>query len=137
MAMNRLNAAFLRRQYDDSILDITIALEALFIEGSDNSEVTHKLATRTAILCKHFPLDDFTSYQVFKACKKIYAFRSAIVHSKEKKDLDKSRNLKSDILPDITSVEAGIKILSHATNVLLNNSQFLNSEELDKLLFKG
>ncbi|MBK7970782.1 MAG: hypothetical protein IPK08_18700 [Bacteroidetes bacterium] len=33
VAIDRLNNAFLRRHIDDSILDITIALEALFIES--------------------------------------------------------------------------------------------------------
>ena len=136
VAINRLNIAFLRRHIDDSILDITIALEALFIESKENTEVTHKLSSRAAILCKLFPIESFTPFQVFKACKKIYRFRSAIVHSKEKKELDNSRNLKSDILPDITSVEAGIKILSHSINILLANPQFLNVEELDKSIFE-
>lgn len=135
VAIDRLNNAFLRRHIDDSIIDVTIALEALFIDSSENTEVTHKLSSRAAILCKLFPLDSFTPFQVFKACKKIYRFRSAIVHSKEKKELDKSRNLKSDILPDITSVEAGIKILSHSINILLCNPQFLIVEELDKNIF--
>lgn len=135
VAIDRLNNAFLRRHIDDSILDITIALEAIFIESNENTEVTHKLSSRAAILCKLFPIESLTPYQVFKACKKIYRFRSAIVHSKEKKELDKSRNLKSDILPDITSVEAGLNILSHSINILLANPQFLNVEELDKNIF--
>ncbi|MBK9046044.1 MAG: hypothetical protein IPL74_04855 [Bacteroidetes bacterium] len=135
VAIDRLNNAFLRRHIDDSILDITIALEALFIESKENSEVTHKLSFRAAILCKLFPIESLTPYQVFKACKRIYGFRSAIVHSKEKKELDKSRNLRSNILPDITSVEAGLKILSHSVNILLANPQFLQVEELDRNIF--
>lgn len=135
IAINRLNNAFLRRHMDDSILDITIALEALFIEASENTEVTHKLSTRVAILCKLFPLDSFTSFQIFKACKSIYSFRSAIIHSKEEKVLDKSRRITSTILPDITSVEAGIKILSHSIKILLMNPKFQNIEELDKIIF--
>jgi hypothetical protein len=135
IAINRLNNAFLRRHIDDSILDITIALEALFIDTNENTEVTHKLSTRVAILCKLFPLDSFTSFQIFKACKSIYSFRSAIIHSKEEKVLDKNRIIKSSNITEITSVEAGIKILSHSIQILLMNPKFQNIEEIDKIIF--
>ncbi len=135
VAITRLNNAFLRRNMDDSILEITIALEALFIESKDNSEVTYKFSTRAAILCKLFPIESFSPFQVFKACKNIYKFRSAIVHSKELKEVDGSKMLKSNIHPNISTIEAGIKILSHSVNILLANPQFLNVEELDKSIF--
>ncbi|MBK7970783.1 MAG: hypothetical protein IPK08_18705 [Bacteroidetes bacterium] len=81
-----------------------------------------------AILCKLFPIESLTQYQVSNLVKMCKGFRSAIVHSKEKKELDKSRNLRSNILPDITSVEAGLKTLSHSVNILLANPQFLQVE---------
>ncbi|GAB3508976.1 hypothetical protein [Emticicia fontis] len=136
VAINRLNNSFLRKHIDDSILDITMALEALFIEGSENSEVTHKLAIRVAVLCKLFPINSLTSFQIFKICKKIYSFRSAIIHSKEKKDLDKNRIIKAEAFPEISSVEAGIKILSHSINILLKNPEYLKPENIDSKIFE-
>ena len=54
----RLNAAFLRRDEEDSILDVTIGLEALLV--TDKGENTHKLAMHLAALCKLEPFQNYT-----------------------------------------------------------------------------
>jgi len=75
----RLNAAHLRKDEADSILDVTIALEALL--GDDvKTEMTHKLAMRVAALSVLEPFAEGNPSEVFGFVKKIYAYRSAIVH---------------------------------------------------------
>ena len=55
IASRRLNLAMLRSTEEDSIIDVTIGLEALLVEDGGKGEITHKLATRLAALSKMRP----------------------------------------------------------------------------------
>lgn len=89
IAINRLNQCFVRDNEEDSVLDSTIALEALFSDGG-NQEITHKLAMRAAALSKLDENFGDSPIEVFNNVKKIYGYRSAIIHGS--KDLEKKES---------------------------------------------
>ncbi|MCP4177780.1 MAG: hypothetical protein GY756_08445, partial [bacterium] len=79
IATHRLNLCFLRDNEEDSVIDATIALEVLLSDGS-HQEMTHKLSLRVAALSKLTNSMQEKPNEVFENVKKIYAYRSAIVH---------------------------------------------------------
>lgn len=108
LAARRLNSAFLRKEETDSILDTTIALEAIFSD-ENRSEMTYKLAIRLAGLCKLEPFEEYTPLQVFDICKKVYDYRSAVVHGSE--SAIKKNMIKIEDKESIPAVILGIKVL--------------------------
>ena len=82
-AAKRLNASYLRREEEDSVIDVCIGLEALFV-GKERGEITHKLATRLATLWAAEPKAGLSPYEAFSATKSLYDYRSAVVHGSRK-----------------------------------------------------
>ncbi|QMV18757.1 hypothetical protein GOB94_08730 [Granulicella sp. 5B5] len=78
LAIRRLNQAFLREDEHDSILDITIGMEALLSDSSE--EITHKLALRLAAVVSKSEVSDLSARTIFKEVKLVYRFRSAVIH---------------------------------------------------------
>lgn len=80
LAARRLGRASLRERRDDVIIDLCIALEAMF--GNDGGgEIVHKLATRTAAAVTFGgTLPEHSAPDLFRYVKKIYQYRSAVVH---------------------------------------------------------
>jgi len=95
IAAKRLNAAYLRKDEADSILDVTIALEALLGDEA-KTEMTHKLALRLAALSVIEPFKEEKPPEVFGFVKKIYAYRSAIVHGSKKSETKRTIALKNN-----------------------------------------
>ncbi len=133
LSAKRLNAAFLRKSEEDSILDVTIGLEAL-LAGSSRSEVTHKLSMRAAAICKinHFP--KLNPNEVFKACKKIYDYRSAVVHGSKKPESRRIIQIEDSI--DIPAILLGIDLLRHIIVTLVKYPDYLDSQKLDLILLE-
>ncbi len=134
LAAKRLNAAFLRRDEEDSILDVTIALESLLVSDS-KSEITHRLAMRVAALCKLEPFEDYTPEKVFWACKRIYDFRSAVAHGG--KHVEKSRIIKVAEQKELRAVRLGIDLLRHIVRSLCKRPEYLQAEKLDNFLLSN
>ena len=135
IASRRLNAAYLRRSEEDSILDITIGLEALLVKDGKTGEITHKLAMRLAAVCKMQPFETYTPSEVFALCKKIYDFRSAVAHGTHEVDKkryldDKQKNVKVPI------VEVALALLRHALTFFCSHNEFLDSQKLDMSLLE-
>ncbi len=81
LAGRRLSAAMLREEDDDRILDLLIGLEAVLGDG-DKSEMTHKLALRTAAVLADARASDPT--RIAADVKQLYAYRSAIAHGRDR-----------------------------------------------------
>jgi len=135
IAVRRLNAAQLRKDDADSILDVTIGLEALLGDKS-KTEMTHKLAMRMAAVSKIEPFAGSTPAQVFKHVKLIYKYRSSVVHGSKP-----SANVEHLIGPkgsqEVPLVELGLKLLRHAIRALTKHSEFLSPEKLDSYLLSS
>ncbi len=134
LALSRLNTSFLRSREEDTILDITIALETLLTHDSQ-SEITYRLSSRVAALCMIKPFKDFNQYQVFNFCKKIYAYRSAVVHGDSKK-IVKTKTILIKEEKEIETILISLELLRHILDILIDKPEFNNPAEIDKLKFK-
>lgn len=131
IAARRLNAAHLRKDEADSILDITIGLEAL-LGDSTKTEMTHKLAMRMAALTSIEPCSEGEPGEIFAFVKKIYAYRSAVVHGSKKSET--KRTIANKHNEEIPTVALGIKLLRHTILALARHPKFLDPEKLDNYL---
>lgn len=131
IAVRRLNQCFLRENDEDTILDVTIALEALLIE-SGNQEMTHKLSLRAGALSHFFNDFSKTPNGVFKDIKKIYSCRSDIIHGYESKKLGKEIAFSEE--KKLKMAPAAIQYLREILEVLINNPEFRKGNNIDKLI---
>jgi len=133
VATRRINLAALREEEEDSILDATIALEALLSDDSAQ-EMTHKLALRLAALSRlvgyhHKPVD------VFKGVKHVYSYRSQIVHGSTKaKD---RREISVGQQPGIPAVAAAETYARLALRAVLEHPEFGDPQKIDSELLLG
>jgi hypothetical protein len=125
--MHRLNLSALRTTDEDGVIDAMIAMEALLSDGTQ--EMTHKVAMRLAALYKM--IDPARSEQVFREMKRIYTFRSKIVHGDA--DLDKYRRLERGGTP-VPAVDAAVEHLRNAFTVLIKNQTLLDPAKIDSFL---
>jgi Apea-like HEPN len=130
LAVHRLNLSALRTTDEDGIVDAMIAFEALL--GSGNQEMTHKVATRLAALYKIS--DPPRASEAFREMKKLYEFRSKVVHGGT--DLEKYRQIKRGD-QNFPAVEVALEHLRTAFRVLTNNPGLLQPETIDLFLLTG
>lgn len=131
LAARRLNAAFLRANEEDSILDITMGLETL-LTSDTRTEITYKLAMRAAGLSTIEQFEELSPEDVFKHCKRIYDYRSDVIHGSKK--AEKKRIIKLSGGEAIPIVRLGVKILRCVIRTLSHHVEYLNPEKLDKLV---
>jgi hypothetical protein len=130
IALRRLNSSSLRTNGEDGLLDAMIGLEALLSDGSQ--EMTHKIALRLAALYKL--VDPAKSTDVFKEIKRIYGFRSKIVHGSG--DLDTEGTLDRG-MKKIPIVEAAVEHLRTALDVLIQHPEYFDVARIDRELLIG
>ncbi|WP_282126742.1 HEPN domain-containing protein [Marinifilum flexuosum] len=135
LALSRLNTSYLRSREEDTILDITIALETILTHDSQ-SEITYRLSSRIAALCLIKPFKDYSEFQVFEFCKKIYSFRSAVVHGDSKR-IGKTRKVKIQENEEIETIIISLELLRHVLGILIENPLYNNPIEIDKLKYKS
>jgi hypothetical protein len=133
ISSRRLRSSYLRDNEEDSILDIIIALETL-LSDNDKGEIAHKLSLRIAKLISVYN-KNYNSSQVFSTMKKIYNFRSAIVHGSNKVDSKKEIKLHDEAKP-IRTISIANDYLREVIRILIENPKFLNAEEIDQLLLQ-
>jgi len=131
LAARRLNAAFLRANEEDSILDITMGLETL-LTSDTRTEITYKLAMRAAGLSTIGLFEELSPEDVFKHCKQIYDYRSDVIHGSKK--AQKKRIIELAGGETISVVRLGVKILRCVIRTLSHHVEYLDPEKLDKLL---
>jgi hypothetical protein len=132
VAVKRINACYLRSSEEDSIIDATIAMEALFGDN-DNQEMTHKLALRIAALSHLDTRHERSELEIFEDTKKIYKFRSRVVHGRKGKEIERVRFINYPT-GEVPAVEAALSNLRRSIRVLAENPQFLEPEVIDKTL---
>lgn len=132
LACKRLRYSFMREDEEDSILDIMIALEILLTDEEKN-EVTHKLSLRLSKLISLFE-PDYDPLVVFKSMKKIYGYRSKIVHGCHKPK-NKSQELKENekgFTEQSKYKDLANDYLRILIRILLNHKEYLDVKEIDK-----
>jgi hypothetical protein len=133
IALKRFYKSMMRQEEEDIILDLIIALELLLSDG-EKGDITYKLSMRlTALICKYHS-QKYNAHEVFNNVKKIYAFRSAVVHGAPQKTTQKSREIK---LPDDTSipaVELAKLYLREILKIMINEPKHLEAKINDLML---
>jgi hypothetical protein len=134
IAVKRLNLCFLREDDEDYILDATIGLESL-LSDDNRQEMTHKLALRMGALAKLDSTSERNPVQVFREIKKIYSYRSALVHGSSQS----SKN-KEIVRSDNSTVPTGalaVEYLRMAIKILIENPKYRKPESIDEDLLLG
>ena len=134
LSVKRLNQCLVRDSEEDSVLDATIALEAL-LSDDGTQEMTHKLAMRVGALANLDESFGKTPQQAFKDIKNIYAYRSAIVHGSKK--LDKKRIIKLEDNKEATTHSLAVEYLRFVLKVILENPQYRDPKKIDSELLLG
>ncbi len=75
--LSRLNSALRRSSAIDQAIDLGVALEALFLESSENSELSFRLSVRAARFLRSELAD---RQELAQFVRRVYAVRSAAVH---------------------------------------------------------
>ena len=87
-AMARFSSSYERRDLADRLIDLVVALEAMFGDGESDGitydGITYKVATRCA--CWLYPSGEDRKV-AFETVKKLYSARSKAVHGKQPKEL--------------------------------------------------
>jgi hypothetical protein len=134
IALKRFYKSMMRQEEEDIIIDLIIALELLLSDG-ESSEITYKLSMRlTALICK-YNKGKYDAAEVFNNVKKIYNFRSAVVHGSADR-AQKGREIK---LPDDTSVptiELAKLYLREILKIVIADPRHLEAKTNDLLLVK-
>jgi Apea-like HEPN len=133
IANRRLRYSYLRDSEEDSILDIIIGLETL-LSDNEKTEITHKLALRTAKLISIFKKDS-NALEIFELVKKVYEFRSAVVHGSSKIESKREIKIKSEAKP-IKTIAIANDYLREVIGILIEHPQYLEPKEIDKLLLQ-
>ena len=77
IAIKRLNDTYDRSKAEDKIIDSFVALEAMFLTGSEKSELSYRLSVRIATFLGNSSED---KNHIFSDIRKAYKTRSEIVH---------------------------------------------------------
>lgn len=134
LSVKRLNQCLVRDSEEDSVLDATIALEAL-LSDDGTQEMTHKLAMRVGALANLDKSFGKSPQQAFKDIKNIYAYRSAIVHGSKR--LDKKRVIKLEDNKEATTHSLAVEYLRFVLKVILENPQYRDPKKIDSELLLG
>lgn len=128
LSLKRLNQCLVRDNEEDSVLDATIALEAL-LSDNGNQEMTHKLAMRVGALTKIEKSFGKSPQQAFRDIKNIYDYRSAIVHGS--KSLNKKRIIRIDEENTVSAHVLAVDYLKMVLKVLLKNPMYREPKMID------
>jgi hypothetical protein len=135
IALKRLYKSMMRENEEDIVIDLIIALE-LLLSDNEKNDISYKLAMRiAALLCEHGE-NNYKSSIVFSNVKKMYDYRSAIVHGSTKK-LASKREVS---LPDnqtMPVVEIAKEYLREILRIMIEHPIYLDSKEVDAILLRN
>lgn len=129
-ALKRLNRCMLREENDDMAIDATIGLEAL-LSGGTKGEITYTISNRIPVVFKHEHNDTYTPKICRAIMKKIYNYRSNVVHGSVIKDKDKYYEING------TKVEIekiAVDFLRYTLLFALHNSEYLDAKKYDEFI---
>lgn len=118
-AIKKLNSASIRKSEEDTILDITSALESLLTSDS-KTEITYRLSIRAAQVCKMSKFKELSAKQVFKLCKDLYNYRSAVIHGDTKR-AEKAKTISIQNSDEIEIIGIAFDLLKHILKTILEN----------------
>ena len=130
IAIKRLTMAYLREEEQDSIIDLIIGIEAL-VTKEDHNEITHKVSIRTALILSTLPQYPYSITKTFSIMKKLYGFRSKVVHGANISD--KQRVIELQENESIPSVELAGRILEFLILAMAYHPEYLDATKIDTM----
>jgi Apea-like HEPN len=129
MAARRLNSAALRELDEDALIDACIGLEALF--GDRGGEITYKLSLRLAAVAARSPLRglDMSPTEIFRMMKKIYEYRSRLVHGDRNAEDRRMVELSDGSSTSVPRL--AVKFLRHSLLSVLEHPDLARPERVD------
>jgi hypothetical protein len=122
LALRRFDAAYERARAEDKLIDYWVALEALFLKGSEQQELSYRAALRIA---RFLGEGAEQRVELFKTMKRSYGVRSRVVHG----ELPKA---------DAGQVASDTEeILRRALRAEVTNPGSLNVDRLDAAIARG
>jgi len=131
IALKRFYKSMMRQTEEDIIIDIIIALEIL-LGDNEKSELTHKLALRITTLITAESDETIDPVTIFNNVKKIYDYRSAVVHGSHKANL--KREIKTDDQKTVPVVMLANDYLRQILKIMILKPQYLFPKEIDKIM---
>ena len=125
IALTRFNSSYERRELGDRLIDLVVALEALFGDGEPGS-IAFKVANRCACWLHPIGTDRFTT---FCAVRKFYSMRSRAIHVGKAKDISEDQ---IDELEEIVRAS-----LRRFLDYQLRHSETPKGKRLDNLIMAG
>jgi len=129
-ALKRFNRCMLRNEVDDMATDATIGLEAL-LAGGTKGEITFTISSRIPVVFSHIKNEQFTPSNCRSIMKKIYGYRSKIVHGgnlKEKEKYIEINNVKFDIC------DVAVDFLRYTLLFMTEHQEYLEATKLDEYI---
>lgn len=130
-AIKRFYRSTMREEEEDIILDLIIALEML-LGDSGKTEMTQKLAYRMGGLLGNHSTSYSDANEVFENVKKIYGYRSSIIHGSMK--ASNKREIKLPENKSIAIVDLARDYLREVLKILIHNPKYLDVKEVDRLI---
>ena len=133
IAVRRLNMAYLRESDEDTIIDLMIGIEAL-VTKKDMGEITYKVSTRVAWILSTLSDYPYSIKETFSLMKKIYNFRSKVVHGEAITEKLRIIKLREDA--EISSVDLARNILENLILAVTERREFLDPSNIDEFFFE-
>lgn len=129
-ALKRFNRCMLRDEFDDMAIDAAIGLEAL-LSGEAKTEITYTISNRIPIVFAHERNNYFTPKNCRSIMKKIYNYRSKIVHGDKIKEKDKYLEINS---MKIEIEKIAVDFLRYTLLFILHNTKYLDAKRFDEFI---
>lgn len=129
-ALKRFNRCMLRNENDDMAIDATIGLEAL-LSGGTKGEITYTISNRIPIVFSYEHNDIYSPLNCRDIMKKIYTYRSKIVHGSVIKDKDKYCELNDKKL---AIEKIAVDFLRYTLLFLIRNQDYIDSKKIDSYI---
>ena len=116
IAVKRFNSSFLRCEFEDKLIDLMVAYEALFTKNNERS-ISRNMPKRVSSLING---EDFMIEDVQKFIKKCYKLRCSLVHGEA---ITINPSMRYQYLENENRIETLQKILRHYFHLYLVNHQ--------------
>jgi hypothetical protein len=124
----------MRQEEEDIIIDLIIALEILLGDNS-KTEMTQKLAYRMGALLGNYSNTYNNPNEVFDNVKKIYDYRSSVIHGSSK--ATKKREIKLPENKSIPIVSLTNDYLREVLKIMIHHPEYLDPKQVDRLVLSN
>lgn len=129
-ALKRFNRCMLRNETDDMATDATIGIEAL-LAGGTKGEITYTISNRVPVVFAYVASDLFSPSNSRNLMKKVYNYRSKIVHGSRLKDQDQYIEINGT---KYMMWNIAVEFLRYALMFITMHQEYLDAAKFDECL---